>query len=91
MSFSEMLAEAKDYQIKLIPTLVSPSKPFKDAVANLSLTSILVAVGPEGDFTPAEINQAIKAGFTPVSLGSTILRVETAAIAVVSYIHLALQ
>ena len=36
-------------------------------------------IGPEGDFTPAEIGQARAAGFLPVSLGKIILRAETAA------------
>ncbi len=91
MHFKEMIAVANDFQAKLIPTLTTESKPLKDAVAHLRLTSLLVAVGPEGDFTPAEIRQAINAGFTPVSLGSTTLRVGTAAVAIVSYIHLAFQ
>jgi 16S rRNA (uracil1498-N3)-methyltransferase len=38
----------------------------------------LVLIGPEGDFTPAEIAQALAAGFQPVSLGDTRLRTETA-------------
>jgi len=40
-----------------------------------------VAIGPEGGFTPEEIAQAIKKGWTAVSLGPRVLRVETAAIA----------
>jgi 16S rRNA (uracil1498-N3)-methyltransferase len=36
-------------------------------------------IGPEGDFTPAEIGYARAAGFAPVSLGKIILRAETAA------------
>jgi 16S rRNA (uracil1498-N3)-methyltransferase len=42
-------------------------------------TPIVVMIGPEGDFTPAEIGQARSAGFIPVSLGKIILRAETAA------------
>jgi 16S rRNA (uracil1498-N3)-methyltransferase len=51
-----------------------------------SLTSFAAAndccilIGPEGDFTEAEIDAAISAGFQPVSLGSTRLRTETAAL-----------
>lgn len=37
-------------------------------------------IGPEGDFTPAELSQATSLGFTPLSLGPIILRSETAAI-----------
>ncbi len=40
----------------------------------------LVLIGPEGDFTPAEIDSAMKHHFTPVALGSTRLRTETAGI-----------
>lgn len=41
---------------------------------------VLVLVGPEGDFTPAEISLAISAGCRPITLGPIILRTETAAI-----------
>jgi 16S rRNA (uracil1498-N3)-methyltransferase len=37
-----------------------------------------ICIGPEGDFSPEEINQALSAGFNPVSLGETRLRTETA-------------
>gem|GEM_PF-7191 len=37
-------------------------------------------IGPEGDFTPAELSQAYSFGFAPLSLGPIILRSETAAI-----------
>lgn len=45
--------------------------PDKDAV---------VLIGPEGDFTPAEIQAACDKGFMPVSLGNNRLRTETAAL-----------
>jgi 16S rRNA (uracil1498-N3)-methyltransferase len=38
----------------------------------------LVLIGPEGDFTPVEIDSALQAGFLPVALGQTRLRTETA-------------
>ena len=41
---------------------------------------VLILVGPEGDFTPAEINLAKNAGCRPITLGPIILRTETAAI-----------
>jgi len=41
---------------------------------------IILLVGPEGGFSPAEVQQAQAEGFVPVSLGSRILRTETAAI-----------
>ena len=42
--------------------------------------SASLMIGPEGDFTPAELSQAYSFGFTPLSLGPIILRSETAAI-----------
>ena len=38
----------------------------------------LICIGPEGDFTKQEIEQALQNGFMPVSLGDTRLRTETA-------------
>ena len=43
-------------------------------------TSALVLVGPEGDFTPAEISLAKSAGCRPITLGPIVLRTETAAL-----------
>lgn len=43
-------------------------------------SSSLILIGPEGDFTPAEIELALTNGFTPVALGNTRLRTETAGI-----------
>ena len=39
-----------------------------------------VLIGPEGDFSPEEVEFAVKAGYKPVSLGSSRLRTETAAL-----------
>jgi 16S rRNA (uracil1498-N3)-methyltransferase len=42
---------------------------------------VCFAIGPEGGFTDAEIAAAKEAGWQAVSLGKSILRIETAAIA----------
>lgn len=42
--------------------------------------SYTLLIGPEGDFSSNEIESALKANFTPVSLGNTRLRTETAAV-----------
>lgn len=42
--------------------------------------SCLVLIGPEGDFSEKEVENAIGRGFIPVSLGKSRLRTETAAI-----------
>lgn len=41
----------------------------------------LILIGPEGDFTPKEIELALQNGYKPVTLGNTRLRTETAGLA----------
>ncbi len=50
--------------------------------------SYLVLIGPEGDFTPNEVEQALSGGFLPVTLGTSRLRTETAALAACFEINL---
>ena len=45
-------------------------------------------VGPEGDFSEEEIDEALKAGYVPVSLGESRLRTETAALYITTAISL---
>lgn len=42
--------------------------------------SITILIGPEGDFSPNEVKEAIDAGFLPVTFGDSRLRTETAAL-----------
>ncbi|NTU57311.1 MAG: 16S rRNA (uracil(1498)-N(3))-methyltransferase [Chlorobiaceae bacterium] len=49
--------------------------------------SVLFLVGGEGGFTAKEVDDAVAAGFTPVSFGSTILRAETAGIFAVALVR----
>jgi 16S rRNA (uracil1498-N3)-methyltransferase len=48
---------------------------------NTRLSSQLILIGPEGDFTEEEIKQALSSGFMAVELGDNRLRSETAAMA----------
>ena len=47
----------------------------------------LVLIGPEGDFSPEEVQAATAAGFVPVTLGESRLRTETAGLMAVAAIH----
>ena len=47
----------------------------------------LIMIGPEGDFSPEEIEKALAAGFVPVSLGDSRLRTETAAVMACAMCH----
>ena len=53
----------------------------KDALQHSPSDELLLAVGPEGGWTEDEIGIFSRAGWISASLGSTILRAETAAIA----------
>ncbi|MCS5489316.1 RsmE family RNA methyltransferase [Algoriphagus limi] len=48
----------------------------------------LILIGPEGDFDPSEIEDAFQQGFTPVSLGKSRLRTETAGLAAVQMLQI---
>ena len=50
--------------------------------------NVLILIGPEGDFSPKEIEQALSAGFHPVTLGQYRLRTETAALAATAFFNL---
>lgn len=64
---------------KFIAHCYAGEKPLlKDALSNEKDT--LVLVGPEGDFSPEEVELALSCGFRPVSLGMSRLRTETAAL-----------
>lgn len=52
---------------------------------------VVVLIGPEGDFSPEEVERARAAGFRPVSLGDSRLRTETAALASVMTVALVNQ
>ncbi len=52
---------------------------------------ITILIGPEGDFSTSEIQQAKEKGFLPVMLGDTRLRTETAAIVACHTVALANQ
>ncbi|WP_019947237.1 16S rRNA (uracil(1498)-N(3))-methyltransferase [Hymenobacter aerophilus] len=52
-------------------------------------TGCTILIGPEGDFTPAEITAAFALGIRAVTLGDSRLRTETAALAAVHTVHVA--
>ncbi len=65
-------------------------RPIRDVLRDVSKTSIVLAIGPEGGWTDEEFSMARKAGFAEASLGETILRTETAVIAALAILQFAL-
>jgi 16S rRNA (uracil1498-N3)-methyltransferase len=63
----------------------------KNCLHNQGEMSIVIATGPEGGWTEKELDNAIQAGFQPVSLGRRILRAVTAPIVALSLISAACE
>ncbi len=79
----DFFQSAEKFDLMLIASLQADSRPLKRILAELGsakLARVLILVGPEGDFTPAEVALAKSAGCRPITLGPIILRTETAAI-----------
>lgn len=47
---------------------------------NIKNSNYPILIGPEGDFSKSEVDQALKSGYDPITLGKTRLRTETAGI-----------
>ncbi len=75
---------ADSSELKLIAAIDDRARSLKKILADESTralpASASIMIGPEGDFTPAELDAAINADFLPMSLGPIVLRSETAAI-----------
>ncbi len=86
-SLAQFFAGRAGYDLQLIGSLQSDALHLKKILADHAAahggerpTRVLMLIGPEGDFTPAELNLARSHGCRPITLGPIILRVETAAI-----------
>jgi 16S rRNA (uracil1498-N3)-methyltransferase len=91
MDFSEVVRRAHDDNLKVIPTLEGSNRSLHSVLQGFHAGRLTVLIGPEGDFTPSEVNLACQAGFIAVSLGHNVLRVDTAALAVAAMIKLSLD
>lgn len=79
--FKKILNELLKRSVVLIPSLTENRKKLIPTLENLGSPSVIsFLIGPEGDFSREEYNLAHESGCLPVSLGKTILKVETAAI-----------
>jgi len=69
--------------VLVIGSLEDKAVPLREALADIKARrpgSVGLLIGPEGDFSPREFDLARQAGAIPVSYGTRVLRVETAAI-----------
>ena len=83
---SEFFSENPKFDLQLIGSLQTDARHLKKILADYCSehqqlpVNVLMLVGPEGDFTPAELAMARSHGCRPITLGPIVLRVETAAI-----------
>jgi 16S rRNA (uracil1498-N3)-methyltransferase len=83
VKFRTLMKERLPVEAVLIGSLDPDAIPFKKCLtdwAGRRPRSVALLIGPEGDFSPAEIEAARWAGAIPISYGARILRVETAAL-----------
>jgi 16S rRNA (uracil1498-N3)-methyltransferase len=79
-SWKQFVAEVMPAQATLVADRGGLPLPSLELPA-LPKTPVLLVIGPEGGLSPAEIHEAVEAGARTVSLGTNILRIETAALA----------
>ncbi|MHC4270125.1 MAG: 16S rRNA (uracil(1498)-N(3))-methyltransferase [Planctomycetota bacterium] len=83
VDFEDVLKSIDNYDLTLFACSQSDANNLRNTLQeHPNINNIIIFIGPEGGFTPKEIEVAKKAGCKFVSLGQRILRVETAAIAV---------
>jgi 16S rRNA (uracil1498-N3)-methyltransferase len=91
------MESARSYDLKLIASLQSGAKSLKTVLAGYRTAQgkpprkVLWLIGPEGDFTPAEMSLSKSTGFEPITLGPLVLRCETAATYALSVLSYELQ
>ena len=85
--FKDALSEISGCDLAVIPNLEKGNKTIAEAANALKGKSIIVFIGPEGDFTPDEIAAGAEKGCIGVSLGDLVLKVDTAAIAVTAFLR----
>jgi len=96
-SASAFMEQAKGYDLKLIASLQPGAKSLNSvlssfkAAQNRPAKKVLWLIGPEGDFTPAEMSLSKSCGFEPITLGPLVLRCETAAVYALSVLAYELQ
>jgi 16S rRNA (uracil1498-N3)-methyltransferase len=87
------LARNETFELPLIASLQPGSRPAREYFRAFETEkkrrpqSVCIWVGPEGDFTPAEVAAIISAGALPITLGRLVLRSETAAVYCLSIIQ----
>lgn len=80
MQFNKLFNDPAENTTRFIAHCIDSNKQVLSDYPISTLSRSLMCIGPEGDFTPGEIEIALQHGFIPVSLGETRLRTETAGV-----------
>lgn len=96
MSYKSALEYAKTLDAIIVPYEKADGiEVSRELISKLcsdeNIKSIGIFIGPEGGFAEKEIEQALEAGATPITLGRRILRTETAGLAVLSILMYQLE
>jgi 16S rRNA (uracil1498-N3)-methyltransferase len=75
------------HQQKFIAYVSDNHEAHLNDLINSNLNSQIVLIGPEGDFTPEEIDLALHNNFLPASLGANRLRTETAGLVALTLLN----
>ncbi len=86
-SFDNLLGKAANTTTKIIFWEKETSRTLHDFDTLSKSQSIIAMIGPEGGFSDQEIEQAVKSGFTPTSMGQQTLRAETASISAMAVLQ----
>lgn len=93
----EWLARNERFDLPLIASLQPGSRHPSQYLSNPpafppgAIPAASVWIGPEGDFTPAEVEAITSHGALPISLGPLVLRTETAAVYCLSILNYELE
>ena len=88
LAFSQWIDTKTEAESRFVAALDPKASHFKKCLAQHPVTGqVELLIGPEGDFSPEEYQQAYSAGFIPVSLGDIVLRVETATLFALSVLQ----
>ncbi len=90
VSFDQFIASAAKDNLRLIAHCESGEKVSLKSL-DLNSKSILVCIGPEGDFIGSEISLALNNGFKGLNLGANRLRTETAGLYAVLGLQLLIE
>ncbi len=90
LAWGDLIPLFQEYDRVLLASVEGPWEELSEILAG-NCRKPLLLIGPEGDFTPSEIEQAVRNGARRFSLGPNVLRCETACVAAVSLVSYLLR